>query len=72
MQLIQDLLQAYVMHVSKINDLRQNDQLHVPHELVCEPECEDSYATITLVTDQLPDDLQSKMSIGAQQWFGQK
>ena len=69
--LVQDLLQAYVMHVSKIDDLRQNHQQHVPHELVWEPECEDSCATFTLATDQLPDDLQSKISIQAQQQFSQ-
>ena len=33
-QLIQDLLQAHVTHVPKIDDLRGNRQLHVPHELV--------------------------------------
>ena len=33
-RLIQDLLQAHVMHVSKIDDLRRNHQQHVPHELV--------------------------------------
>ena len=32
--LIQDLLQACVMHVSKIKELRRNHQLHAPHELV--------------------------------------
>ena len=32
--LIQDLLQACVTHVCKINDLRQSHKLHVPHELV--------------------------------------
>ena len=33
-RLIQDLLQADMLHVSKIDDLRQNHQQHVPHELV--------------------------------------
>ena len=33
-RLIQDLLQAHVTHVSKIDDLRRNHQQHVPHELV--------------------------------------
>ena len=32
-RLIQDLLQAHVMHVSKIDDLTSKHQLHVPHEL---------------------------------------
>ena len=32
--LVQDLLQAHVMHVSKIDDLGRNHQQHVPHELV--------------------------------------
>ena len=66
-RLIQDLLQAHVMHVSKIDDLRRNHQQHVPHE----PECEDSCAMITLVIDQLLDDLQSKISGQTQQQFGQ-
>ena len=59
-RLVQDLLQACVLHVPKIDDLRRNHQQHAPHELVLEPECEDSCATITLAIDQLPDDLQKQ------------